>query len=197
MIRVLLWLLLIPGVVLGLVPSGSTSQPASFPKKSYGKVELLRDRWGVPHVFAESDAGAMYGLGQAVAEDRGFQMYYSLRIIQGQLAELIGDRPSQRRDESALVHDRKMRTFGFYRAAQAVAARLDADTLALLQAYCEGVNDYFAGHRDQLHPLFAKLDLQPEPWTPADCIASWWHLGQFFTTDGTHELANYRDRVKE
>src|SRR5262249_48696721 len=56
--------------------------------------------------------------------------------------------------------------------------------------------DYVADHRDQLHPLFARLGLQPEPWTPADCIASWWHLGQFFATDGTHELANYRDQVK-
>jgi hypothetical protein len=31
----------------------------------YGKVELLRDHWGVPHVFADTDAGAMYGLGYA------------------------------------------------------------------------------------------------------------------------------------
>jgi hypothetical protein len=29
----------------------------------HGKIELLRDRWGVPHVFAATDAGAMYGLG--------------------------------------------------------------------------------------------------------------------------------------
>ena len=54
-----------------------------------GKVELVRDRWGVPHVFAETDAGAMYGLGYATAEDRGFQMHYSLRIVQGRLAEPI------------------------------------------------------------------------------------------------------------
>ncbi|MCI0459751.1 MAG: penicillin acylase family protein [Gemmataceae bacterium] len=194
--RLLLWVLLSPSLVLGLALATPSSQPARSPKKSYGKVELLRDPWGVPHVFSETDAGAMYGLGHAVAEDRGFQMYYSLRIIQGRLAELIGDRPSQRQGETALVHDRKMRTFGYYRAARAVAARLDADTRAMLQAYCDGVNDYCAGHRDQLHPLFAKLDLQPEPWTPADCIASWWYLGQFFATDATRELVNYRDRVK-
>lgn len=194
--RLLLWLLLSPSLALGLAPSTTGAEPARSPKKSYGKIELLRDPWGVPHVFSESDAGAMYGLGHAVAEDRGFQMYYSLRMIQGRLAELIGDRPSQRQGETALVHDRKMRTFGYYRAARAVAVRLDADTLGLLQAYCEGINDYFASHRDQLHPLFARLGLQPEPWTPADCLASWWHLGQFFATDATHELVNYRDLVR-
>src|SRR5262249_39637984 len=107
-----------------------------------------------------------------------------------------GERLSQRQGETALVHDRKMRTFGYYRAARAVAAKLDADTLALLQAYCEGVNNYFVNHRDQLHPLFTRLDLQPEPWTPADCIASRGHRGEFFETDGPQEWVNYRGRGK-
>ena len=48
------------------------------------EVELIRDRWGTPHVFADTDTGAMYGLGYAAADDRGFQMHYFLRIIQGQ-----------------------------------------------------------------------------------------------------------------
>src|SRR5207247_156105 len=59
-----------------------------------------------------------------------------------------------------------------------------------------GVNDYFANHRDSLHSLFAKLNLQPEPWTPADCIASWWQLAQFFAGDGTQKLVNYRELAK-
>src|SRR6185369_9389747 len=41
--------------------------------------------------------------------------------------------------------------------------------------------------------LFKQLALDPEPWTPADCIASWWHLGQFFAGDGTRELLQYRN----
>ena len=36
-----------------------------------GRIEVLRDKWGIPHVFAETDAGALYGLGYATAEDRG------------------------------------------------------------------------------------------------------------------------------
>lgn len=166
--------------------------PASRP--GVGRVELVRDTWGVAHVFAETDAGAMYGLGYACAEDRAFQMYYNLRIIQGRLAEVVGDRPSARRRESAVFNDRKMRTFGFYRAAKVAAANLDADAKAMLAAYCDGVNDSVAKHRGRLHPLFADLGLEPEPWTPADCIASFWHLGQFFATDGTRELIAYRNR---
>ncbi|MFQ5506176.1 MAG: penicillin acylase family protein [Planctomycetota bacterium] len=151
--------------------------------------EVLRDPWGVPHVFADSDEGAMYGLGWVTAEDRGFQMHYGLRIIQGRLAELIGDRPQKRRRRGTAVGlDRKMRSFGFYRVAQEVARNLDRASLALLQAYSDGVNAWFAEHPTDRHYLFKKLGLDPEPWTPADCIAAWWHMGQFFATDGTRDL---------
>jgi len=163
------------------------------PKASYGKVELIRDTWGVPHVYSDTDAGAFYGLGYATADERGFQMYYSLRIIQGRLAELVGDVRKTRRNETAVHNDRKMRTFGFYRAAKKAADGLDPESKALLTAYCEGVNDWFTAHKDKRHPLFARLGLEPEPWTPADCLVSWWHLGQFFATDGTRDLISWRN----
>jgi penicillin amidase len=177
-----------------LLATGAAAGPVHGPKEAYGKVELVRDTWGVPHVFSDTDAGAMYGLGHAAAEERAFQMHYNLRIIQGRLAEVVGERRSVRRPkETAVDNDRKMRTFGFYRAAKDVAKNLDADTVALLEAYCEGVNGYAGANRGKLHPLFAKLGLEPEPWTPADCVASWWHLGQFFAGDGTRELLHWRN----
>ncbi len=165
------------------------------PPVGYGKIELVRDRWGVPHVFSDTDEGAMYGLGYAAAEDRAFQMYYALRIIQGRLAEVLGERPSVARPkDTTLDHDRKMRTFGLYRAAEENATRqLDGPSLSWLEAYSAGVNDYVKTNRDRLHPLFAATGLKPEPWTPADCLASWYHLGQFFAGDGTRELLHYRN----
>jgi len=162
-----------------------------------GQIELLRDRWGVPHVFAESDAGAMYGLGYATAEDRAFQMYYNLRIIQGRLAEVIGDvkigvtRQQPQGKNSALRSDIEMRTIGYYRTAQEVARQLDPELRELLDAYCRGVNDYIATHPNDLLDLFARYGVQPEPWTPADCIASWWRLGLFFSGNGLNEMAAY------
>ena len=158
-------------------------------------VEILRDTWGIPHIFSDTDAGAFYGLGYATSEDRAFQMTYSLRIIQGRLSEVIGEVRKLNRDETSIDHDRKMRTFCFYRAAQRTAAHLDRETLGLLQAYCDGVNAYFREHQDKLHPLFARTGLQSELWTPADCLASWWHLGQFFATDGTRDLIAGRNEA--
>jgi len=158
-----------------------------------------RDTWGVPHIFAETDAGAMYGLGYAAAEDRAFQMYYNLRIIQGRLAELTGNvkigvssRQPQGRN-SALRNDIKMRTIGFYRAAQKVAANLEGENLVLLQAYSDGVNDYIRNNPNDLLYLFETFNLEPEPWTPAACIASWWRIALFFSGDGLREMPAYYD----
>ncbi|MCW5553440.1 MAG: penicillin acylase family protein [Verrucomicrobiae bacterium] len=168
------------------------------PRSEYGEIELIRDTWGIPHVFSATDAGAMYGLGYATAEERGFQMTYSLRIIQGRLAEIVGERQRGNRNETAVDHDRKMRTFGWARAAGRTAANLDRRTRELLEAYCEGVNDSFAAQKadGRLHPLFKELDVTPEPWTPADCLLSWWHLAQFFATDGTRDLMVWRNRTQ-
>lgn len=157
-------------------------------------VEILRDPWGIPHVFAETDAGAFYGLGYATAHDRAFQMTYTLRIVQGRLAEVVGEVKMLTRDDTSVDHDRKMRTFGFYRAARRTAANLDPECRALLEAYCRGVNDWFAENRDNLPPLFAETGMAIEPWTPGDCLASWWHIGQFFATDGTRDLLASRNR---
>ena len=149
--------------VLALVLA--TFSGAAAPGAADGRIELLRDTWGIPHVFSDTDTGAMYGLGYATAQERGFQMTYSLRIIQGRLAEVIGDRPRGNRNETALAHDRKMRTFGWARAAARTAANLDAPTRELLGAYCAGVNDSFAAQQRDgtLHPLFKQLNVTREP----------------------------------
>lgn len=167
------------------------------PGAADGKIELLRDTWGIPHVLSDTDTGAMYGLGYATAQDRGFQMTYSLRIIQGRLAEVMGDRPRANGKETAVANDRKMRTFGWARAAARTVANLDAASHELLEAYCAGVNDSFAAQRGDgtLHPLFKQLGVTPEPWTPADCLLSWWHLAQFFASDGTRDLLAWRNRA--
>ncbi len=193
----LLWVLSIVGCGPREAGHDLQTRPACPLSGKPRGIELLRDTWGVPHVFAETDAGAMYGLGYVAAEDRAFQMYYNLRIIQGRLAELLGDvkvgvsRAAPEGRNSALRNDIEMRTIGYYRAAQNLAGNLDGETLTLLQAYSDGVNAYINSHRAELLYLFEKLDLEPEPWTPAACIASWWRLALFFSGDGLREMTTY------
>ncbi|MBI2950276.1 MAG: penicillin acylase family protein [Verrucomicrobia bacterium] len=169
------------------------------PSQSAGEstLELIRDEWGIPHVFASTDEGAVYGLGYAAAEDRGFQMHYVRRLMQGRLAETVGIVSKRGRGETTLDHDRKMRAFGYYHAAEKLSRNLDTETTRLLQAYADGVNAWFKEHPRERHYLFDKLGIEPEPWTPADCIVSWWHIAQFFGTDGTRDWVASRSQTRD
>ncbi len=188
------------GTQMKAVRSARSSQAAGNGPAE--QVELLRDPWGVPHIFAPTDAGAMYGLGYAAAQDRAFQMHYNLRIIQGRLAELVGDvkvgitRQLPEGRNSALRSDIQMRTIGYWQAAQVAARQLDQEARELLDAYSRGVNNYIDNHRGNLLYLFERYGLEPEPWTPAACIASWWRLSLFFSGDGLREITPYYE-VKE
>jgi penicillin amidase len=160
-----------------------------------GPVEILRDPWGTPHIFSDTDEGALFGLGYASAEDRFFQMCFNRAIMQGRCAEVFGDLGG---DGRALASDKQLRTLGAYRAAQTIVGNLDDETRRLLQAYSNGVNAYAAANKSQLHPLFQAHAWVPEPWTPADCIVSWWHLlGGFWSTGGTLERGSSPRRGAE
>ena len=124
-------------------------------------VTIIRDQWDVPHIFAETDEAAFFGAGYATAQDRLFQIHRTRRLMQGRLAELLGD-------NSLVEQDRKMRYLGYYRYAQERAQRLDAATMRALKAYSAGINLYITTHKDNLLYLFDKSI--PEPWTPADSL---------------------------
>ena len=125
-------------------------------------VEILRDRYGVPHVFAASERDAHFALGFVHAQDRLWQLEMNRRIGAGRLSEVIGP--------GGLETDRFMRTLGVRRAAQANHANLDADARATLDAYAAGVNAFLAT-RPVLPPEFLFFRVQPEPWSALDSIA--------------------------
>ena len=137
-----------------------------------GRVEILRDPYGIPHIFAASVEDAQLALGFVHAQDRLWQMEMNRRIGSGRLAEILGPR--------ALEADRFLRTLGVRRVAEANLRRYDKETLALLQAYAAGVNA-FLDSGPVLPPEFWLLRASPEPWTPADTVV-WtkmmaWDLG--------------------
>lgn len=135
-------------------------------------VDVLRDRYGIPHIFAASLADASYALGYVHAQDRLWQMEMSRRIAAGRLSEVVGP--------GGLQTDRFLRTLGIRRSAEANLRALDTETRALLDAYAAGVNAFLAA--EPVLPLeFWLTGARPEPWAPADSVA-WvkmmaWDLG--------------------
>ncbi len=125
-------------------------------------VEVIRDQWGVPHIFAASEVDAAAALGWVHAEDRMAQMEAMRRTGSGRLAEVIGP--------TALPSDRWMRTLGLYDLAQRQYPRLSEQTRAVLEAYARGVNAWLNGRAGALPPEYTLLGVGPEPWTVADSL---------------------------
>ncbi|MCS7057499.1 MAG: penicillin acylase family protein [Meiothermus sp.] len=126
-----------------------------------GRVQITFDRWGVPHIRAQSDLDVFFAQGYVHARDRLFQMELGRRAAQGRLAEVLG--------ASLVEQDRFFRTWGLYRAAEASLPYHSDFARQALEAYAAGVNWFI---REGELPLpFRLLGFAPEPWKPADSLA--------------------------
>lgn len=153
-------------LVIGFVAYQSTSLPSLEGRLTLpalrAPVSLIRDRSGVPHIFAASMHDAYVALGYAHAQDRLAQMELMRRAGQGRLAEAAGS--------AALPSDRFLRTLGVYRLAERDYAVLGSEVRAALDAYAAGVNAYLAGHEGAWPPELLLGGVTPEPWKPADSL---------------------------
>jgi penicillin amidase len=130
-----------------------------------GQVEVIRDRWGVPHIYASHDHDLFFAQGVVHAQDRLWQMELNRRIGAGRLSELFG--------EISLETDRTTRTLGFHRLGQADWAQAGEEVRSVMLAYSEGVNAFLqsASYKRNTPVEFTLLRHQPEPWKPVDSMA--------------------------
>jgi acyl-homoserine lactone acylase PvdQ len=109
------------------------------------QVTIIRDTWGIPHVYGKTDADAVFGFLYAQCEDDFERVEMNYITAVGRLAEVEG--------ESKLYHD--LRTRLFYDSAQAVANY--GDSPAWLKRLCDGfaagVNYYLYTHPQLLPPI--------------------------------------------
>jgi penicillin amidase len=120
-------------------------------------VEVRRDGWGVPHIYAKTQHDLFFAQGYVVAQDRLFQMEMWRRMGEGRLAEVLGP--------SAVGRDRIARLLAYRGDWNAEYASYSNDTRAILDAFTDGVNAYVGEVRD-LPPIeFDLLGIKPEPWS--------------------------------
>jgi penicillin G amidase len=143
------------------------------------QVEIVTDRYGVPHLYAQNEDDLYFAQGYVHAQQRLWQMELNRRIGAGRLSEIFG--------ELALEADRFARRLGLHRAAAAVVEQMPAHNHRILEAYARGVNAFIEGHRRTLPLEFFLLHFQPGPWTMTDSV-QWskmmgWNLGGNWETE--------------
>ncbi|MFL6709596.1 MAG: penicillin acylase family protein [Massilia sp.] len=116
------------------------------------RVTILRDTWGIPHVFGKSDADAVFGLLYAQAEDDFNRVELNYINALGRLAEVEG--------EKEVWRDLRMKMFITPAAMQAKYAASPEWLRQLMVGFADGLNFYLATH-PQVKP---KLITHFEPW---------------------------------
>jgi penicillin G amidase len=129
-----------------------------------GRVEVLRDRFGIPHIYADSEADLFTAQGFVQAQDRLFQMELWRRSSQGRLAELMGPR--------AVERDRLTRLVARYRGDLSQEwASYDPSTRPAVEHFVRGVNAWME-HLGGRRPLeFELLGIELERWSPEDLLS--------------------------
>jgi len=118
------------------------------------QVTIIRDTWGIPHIYGKTDADAVFGFLYAQCEDDFERVEMNYVTAVGRLAEIEG--------VSKLYHD--LRTRLFYDSVQAVSNYRDSPAWLkrLCDGFAAGVNYYLHTH-PQVKP---KLLTRFQPWMP-------------------------------
>ncbi len=129
-------------------------------------VSVLRDRWGVAHIYARNQHDLFFAQGFVAAQDRLFQMELWKRSGQGRLAEVLGP--------AALPRDINARLLSYRGDMKSEYDSYSPDTREILESFTAGINAYIASRMaggGQGPPVeFQIAGFQPEPWKPIDCL---------------------------
>ncbi|MFL6290238.1 MAG: penicillin acylase family protein [Thermoanaerobaculia bacterium] len=164
-------LLLLGFVALAVLPSGCASSPVAptsgrLTVQGLSKpVTVLRDPWGIPHIYAETQDDLFFAQGFVAAQDRLFQMEVWRRAGEGRLAEILGP--------AAVERDRVARLLRYRGDMEAEYASYAPDARQIIEAFVRGVNAYIqtiGDGGDWLPVEFEMAGFRPEPWTPEVCL---------------------------
>ncbi|HYE87336.1 MAG TPA: penicillin acylase family protein, partial [Vicinamibacterales bacterium] len=147
-------------VLAAISLSACTAQTATEPanpqleawKKRADTIRIVRDDWGVPHIYGKTDADAVFGLMYAQAEDDFNRVETNFMNSQGRLAEAEG--------EKEIWRDLRMKLFIDPAALKSQYADSPQWLKDLMDAWADGLNFYLATHPDVKPRVITKF----EPW---------------------------------
>lgn len=116
-------------------------QGTAPPAKQY-RAEIVRDEWGVPHIYGKTDADAAFGVAIAHAEDDFFTLQDVVAMSRGRYGAIAG--------QDGATFDYVYHLLDARGTAERKYPELPADTRALFDAYAAGLNQYAAENPDEV-----------------------------------------------
>ncbi len=136
--------------------SGSLEADVSAP------VRIIRDRWGVPHIYARTPDDLFFGQGFVQAQDRLFQLDLWRRSAQGRLSEVLGPNFAER--------DATTRHVQYRGDLEAEWASYGTEVRETGAAFVRGINAWVARARERPPEEFVLAGWKPELWSPIDLL---------------------------
>ncbi|MBV8828179.1 MAG: penicillin acylase family protein [Acidobacteriaceae bacterium] len=126
-------------------------------------VEILRDRWGVPHIYAQNTDDLFFAQGYITANDRLFQLDLWRRIGTGKLAEVLGP--------NYVPRDRIARLMRYRGDWDAEWRSYAPDAKVIVSSFVDGINAYIRSLNGQRPEEFQLAGFDPGLWTPEDVVS--------------------------
>ncbi|MHA1681277.1 MAG: penicillin acylase family protein [Promethearchaeota archaeon] len=142
-----------------------------------GDVVVIKDEFGIPHIYGEHELDVATVFGYMHAHDRLFQLEMTLRQISGTLSEVVGN--------ATLDTDEYFRTLRLTASAETLATYLqsnDPETYQLLTSYVAGINAYI-DHAKTLPFEFHFLGIKPSHWSAVNVLAMEKYMDYMLTFD--------------
>jgi penicillin amidase len=142
-------------------------------------IEILRDKWGVPHIYAKSTRDLFFAQGYVAAQDRLYQMEMWRRSATGELSEILG--------RAYIERDRLARLMQYRGDKDTEWNSYGEEHRLILDAFTQGINAYIEKCGNDLPVEFQLLNFRPRLWEPEDCL-----LRQFsprIVSNTTQEIA--------
>jgi penicillin amidase len=128
----------------------------------HAPVEVFRDSFAIPHVYAQDKHDLYMTTGYLLAEDRLWQMDMLRHVTEGRLSEIFG--------EKYVETDLLLRSLRFGLKSQRILADADTASLDAIRAFTDGVNQFIKANAHHLPPEFGILKYKPENWKPAQTL---------------------------
>ncbi len=122
-------------------------------------VEILRDGYGIPHIYAQNEPDLYFALGYAMCQDRLWQMEFMRRLGSGQISEIFG--------KDFIKVDRFFRLI----TAGGLDNRVPGELAFIPDSFTRGINTYLKMHAKHLPIEFKLLRFKPKSWGQDDYLA--------------------------
>jgi penicillin amidase len=161
--------LLFPGNGLWKVPGDlPVAERLDIPGLN-GEVTVIRDEWGIPHIYASYEEDLFFAQGYCHAQDRLFQMDMTRRQVRGMLSEILGE-DLLATDEFMLaigMEDWAIKTDDLFRKMYSNGT---FEYFGSFERYVDGINYYIGTHKDVLPLEYYLLGFKPTEWSTIDTL---------------------------